>query len=274
MAKIKRLIPKANTGAKDAVKLLAASLNKGNEITLDNAFVLAGQRKLGQPISNEDIENIARRTTDPDVATRLFTQFSGTNEVASYKVLMRLSIGLAMLYGEKANLINPVVPRTLMIAQTLAAFFVNRVCESPDNNVQMIVEVDAKASMKLAYMFDSFWSSLDIEKLRDQTYSSESKVNLSFRKVHLEKANSYSVYSGEKHCGNIFWDKGIDNPAEESNGWRVTLFDGFPSSIYPEGPLSNPHDPYIQVSKGELKLHNPQRLSLAEAKTWVRRAMK
>lgn len=274
MAKVKRLMPKASSGATDAAKMLAASMNKGQEITLDNALVLASEKKLGHPIPNDDIINIARRTTDPNVATRLFTQFSKTTEASSYQTLMRLSIGLAQVYGQQANLIIPTVPRTKMIAQTLAAFFVNRVCDSNDNSLRMLVEVDAPASLKLASMFDSFWASMDIEKLRNQTFESESATPVTFRKVKLDGVSAYTVHKAGKHCGHLFWDTEIPEPSDSSHGWRATLFDGYATASYSEGPCSNPHDPYVKLSKGELKLHNPQRLSLADVKSWTRRALK
>lgn len=278
MAKTKRLMPRASSTSDEVAKQLATSLTKAQEIQLDNAIVLAGERRLGKSIDKADIENIARRTSDPNVATRLFSQYSRTQEKSSYEVFMRLSIGVAQVFCEKAGLYNKEIGRSEVVPQTLAAFFVNRVCVSVDDSVRQIVDVDASPSLKLVYMFDSFWSTLDIEKLKDQVFpvgKSESSTPVSFRKIKLDGVNAYSVHTGGKHCGHLFWDETLENPNDNSNGWRATLFDGFHSSKYLEGPLKNPNDPYMGVAKnGDLKLHNPQRLSLADAKRWVRGALR
>ncbi len=278
MAKVKRLMPKVSSDADKVAKQMAASLTKAQEIQLDNALVLASERRLGRAIDKQDIENIATRTTDPNVATRLFSQYSKTGEKSSYETIMRLSIGLAQVFCEGTSLFNPSVGNTHVVPQTLAAFFVNRICESVDNNVKQIIEVDIPASTKLAFMFDSFWSTLDIAKLKEIVFpvgKSESSGAVSFRKVKLDGVNAYSVHSKGKHCGNLFWDSELENPSDESNGWRSTLFDGFATSKFIEGPLKNPNDPYMGVAKnGDLKLHNPQRLSLADAKRWVRGALR
>lgn len=278
MAKTKRLMPRASSSADQVAKQLAASLTKAQEIQLDNAIVLAGEQRLGRSIDKQDIENIAKRTSDPNVATRLFAQFSKTQEKSSYEVIMRLSIGVAQVYCEQAGMFNKELGKTEIVPQTLAAFFVSRICSAVDDNIRQIVEVDAAPSLKLVYMFDSFWSTLDIEKLKDIMFpvgKSESSTPVSFRKIKLDGVNAYSIHHNGKHCGHLFWDEELENPNDDSNGWRSTLFDGFHSSRFIEGPLKNPNDPYMAVAKnGDLKLHNPQRLSLADAKRWARGALR
>ena len=248
------------------------SLTKAQEIKIDNGLVLASERKLGQELPKTDIENIARRTTEPDVAARLMARYSAAPDPESYLVIARLVLGLCSSYCARVAL-DGVAYKHLPVV--LTAYFMNRISLTSDNALVQIVNVDTKPSFKLFSMFESYWSSIDTEELmeRSAVMVSESSDRVSFRRIKLDSVNAYSVHKGSKHCGNICWDKELKDPSDEGQGWRVTLFDGYPTTKYSE-ERTNPHDPFMAVSKGELKLHNPQRMSLKSAQSWARGAMK
>lgn len=258
---------------------LSASLTPENKASLTNAFALAGKRKLGQAFKPEDIVNVAKRTVVPAIAARILTELSGTTEKETFKTLARLAIGLADIYSKRSGLTTGNQGTQMPIV--IGAYFLNRVLNDSSSTIAQINLIDLPIEQKIATLFESFWSSLDIEALKERmTPRSESSSRVTFKTIKNKNIYDgteklmYAVNAGGRVCGKIAWDPACGECSDKSTGWVVTLFDGFNEAAYRSGRGENAHEPFTAVHKGEIKLHNPTRMTLALAKSWARGALR
>lgn len=244
-----------------------------------NAFELAAKKRLGQSIKPEDIGSVAKRTVVSAIAARLFTEISATTEKETFKTLARLSIGLAEIYCKRSGLTTGTQGTQLPIV--LGAYFLNRIIDDPSSTIAQLNAVDLPVEQKIAALFESYWSTMDVEAIREKMVPrSESGGRVTFKTNKSKNIYddsdrvSYVVSAGGRPCGKISWDKGCGECSEKSTGWVVTLFDGFNEAAFRSGRGSNPNEPFTAVHKGEIKLQNPSRMTLALAKSWARSALR
>lgn len=276
------------SSSEDTVAKLEKSLNRANAIKLENAFELAAQKKLGRSLSNVEIESLAQRTSDPAVAAKLMATISNASEKETFIILARLAIGLANNYLNAAGVTSASTKTVMPIV--IGSFFVNRIIDDASGTMAQINLLnDIPIANKLTALFESYWSTLDIDKLKASTSGKQMKKQddvvsessrITFR-THKQKGIysdsekiCYLVCSGGETCGVIRWDKKLGEQKPNGSGWIATLFHGFNEAAFRSGKGENSNDPYTAVHNGEVKLHNPQRLSLELAKTWARSALR
>lgn len=286
-------VARRNTGislssSEETVQKIENSLNRANSIKLENAFELAAQKKLGKSLSKVEIEGLAQRTADPAVAARLMATIANATEKETFIVLARLAIGLSTNYLNAAGVTNPAQRSVLPVV--VGSFFVNRIIDDPSSTIAQINMLDdIPIANKLVALFESYWSTLDIDDLKQKTSGNLRKkqddvVSESSRvtfRTHKQKdiytggeKVCYLVCVGGETCGVIRWDKKLGEQNPKGSGWITTLFHGFNEAAFRSGKGENQNEPYTAVHSGEVKLHNPQRLSLELAKTWARSALR
>lgn len=292
-------VARRNTGistssSEETVQKLEQSLNRGNTIKLENSFELAAQKKLGKSLSKVEIEGLAQRTADPAVAARLMATISNASEKESYIVLARLAIGLSTNYLNAAGVTSAAQRSVLPVV--IGCFFMNRIIDDASGTMAQINAVDdVPISNKLVALFESYWSTLDLDELKEKTSGTPKKaeVNKEEQKEIVSESSrvtfrthkqkdiytggekvSYLVCVGGETCGVIRWDKKLGEQNPKSSGWIATLFHGFNEAAFRSGRGENSNEPYTAVHRNEVKLHNPQRLSLELAKTWARSALR
>lgn len=258
---------------------LSEALTTANKASLTNAFELAARKRLGTSFKPEDITSVAKRTVVPAIASRILTELSGTTEKETFKVLVRLSIGLADIYCKRSGLTAG--SQGVQLPIVLGAYFVNRVIDDASSTIVQMNAVDLPIEQKLVTLFESYWSSIDVEALKQKMMPrSESASRITFKankskNVYSDSDRlSYVVSSGGKPCGKVSWDPACGECSDKSTGWVVTLFDGFNEAAYRSGRGKNPNEPFTAVHKGEIKLQNPSRMTLAFAKSWARSALR
>lgn len=290
-------VPRRNAGtsissSEETVQRLEQSLNRANKIKLENAFELAAGKKLGNLISQVEIESVAKRTVDPAVASRLLATIANVSEKETFIVLARLAIGLSNTYLNKAGVTSPAARSVLPIV--IGSYFLNRIIGDPSSTIAKINQLDdIPITDKLVSLFDSFWSTLPIDNLKDmasgkmvpQEKEEVDSESATVNRITFRTQKNKDVYSGNekltyivcasgKPCGVIRWDKKCGECTPKGSGWVTTLFDGFNEAAFRSGSGENKNDAYTAVHKGEVKLHNPMRLSLELAKTWARSALR
>lgn len=258
---------------------LGESLTPANKASLINAFELAARKKLGQSITPEDILSVAKRTVVPAIAARIYTEIANSTEKQTFMTMARLAIGLSEIYCKKAGLTAG--SQGTQMPVVIGGYFINRVLNDSSSTIAQINAINLPIEQKFAALFESFWSSLDIEALKEKMVPrSESASRVTFKTIKspdIYKGTeqvSYAVNAGGRVCGKIAWDKACGECSEKSTGWVVTLFDGFNEAAYRSGRSANAHEPFTAVHKGEVKLHNPARMTLALAKSWARGALR
>lgn len=254
-------------------------MTAANKASLINAFELAARKKLGQPIKPEDVLSVAKRTVVPAIAARIYTEIANSTEKQTFMTLARLAIGLSEIYCKKAGLTTGSQGTQLPVV--IGGYFLNRVLEDSSSTIAQINALELPIEQKFAALFESFWGSLDVEALKEKMVPrSESASRVTFKTIKAPdiykgtEQVSYAVTAGGRVCGKIAWDKACGECSEKSTGWVVTLFDGFNEAAYRSGRGTNPHEPFTAVHKGEVKLHNPSRMTLALAKSWARGALR
>lgn len=281
---------RSTSSSEETIQKLEKSLNRANAIKLENAFELAAQKKLGRSLSKVEIEGLAQRTADPSVAARLMATICNASEKETFMVLARLAVGLSNSYLNAAGVTSPAQRSVLPVV--IGCFFLNRIIDDPSSTIAQINLLnDIPISNKLVALFESFWSTLDIDDLKqksavakvpqkdaEEVESESSRVTFRTHKAKdiysgKEKV-SYLVCVGGETCGVIRWDKKLGEQNAKGSGWIATLFHGFNEAAFRSGRGENTNDPYTAVHNGEVKLHNPQRLSLELAKTWARSALR
>jgi len=292
-------VARRNTGistssSEETVQKLEQSLNRGNTIKLENSFELAAQKKLGKSLSKVEIEGLAQRTADPAVAARLMATICNASEKESFIVLARLAIGLSTNYLNAAGVTSPAQRSVLPVV--IGCFFMNRIIDDASGTLAQINAVDdVPISNKLVALFESYWSTLDLDELKEKTSGTPKKaeVNKEEQKEIVSESSrvtfrthkqkdiysggekiSYLVCVGGETCGVIRWDKKLGEQNPKGSGWIATLFHGFNEAAFRSGRGENSNEPYTAVHRNEVKLHNPQRLSLELAKTWARSALR
>lgn len=79
--------------------------------------------------------------------------------------------------------------------------------------------------------------------------------------------NLYNIYFGKQPVGRIYCDQ--DTPDAEKQVWQAELHDGYDPLEYDQ--VDDPTDvPCVTSRDGKLCLVNPQALTVAQAKSWVR----
>ncbi|QZE59390.1 hypothetical protein MPK66_gp146 [Erwinia phage pEa_SNUABM_2] len=258
---------------------MSESLTPANKASLINAFELAAKKKLGQSITPEDILSVAKRTVVPAIASRIYTEIANSTEKQTFQTMARLAIGMCEMYAKRAGLTTGDQGTQMPII--LGGYFINRVLNDSSSTIAQINAIDLPIEQKFAALFESFWSSLDIEALKEKmTPRSESAARVTFKTLKAQDVYkgteqvSYAVNAGGRVCGKISWDKACGECSDKSTGWVVTLFDGFNEAAYRSGRGENAHEPFTAVHKGEVKLQNPSRMTLALAKSWARGALR
>lgn len=258
---------------------MSEALTPANKASLVNSFELAAKKKLGQPMTPDDIMSVAKRTTVPAIASRIYTEIANSTEKQTFMTLARLAIGMADMYCKRAGLTTGAQGTQMPII--LGGYFLNRVLNDSSNTIAQINTIDLPIEQKFASLFESFWGSLDVEALKEKMMPrSESSARVTFQTLKnkdLYKGTervSYAVNAGGRTCGKISWDNSCGECSDKSTGWVVTLFDGFNEAAYRSGKGENPHEPFTAVHRGEVKLQNPSRMTLALAKSWARSALR
>lgn len=223
--------------------------------------------------------SVAKRTVVPSIAARIYTELANATEKETFKTLARLAIGLAATYCKRSGLTTGSVGVQMPII--LGGYFINRVLNDSSSTIAQINAVDLPIEQKVAALFESFWSSLDIDAIKEKmTPRSESSSRVTFKTMKSQdlykgtEQVSYAVNAGGRVCGKISWDKSCGECSDKSTGWVVTLFDGFNEAQYRSGRGANKHEPFTAVHNGEVKLQNPSRMTLAMAKSWARGALR
>lgn len=289
-------VSRRNTGtslssSEDTVSKIEKSLNRANAIKLENAFELAAQKKLGKALSKVEIEGLAQRTADPAVAARLMCTIANASEKETFIILARLAIGLSSNYLNTAGVTTAATRSVLPVV--IGSFFVNRIIEDASGTLAKINQLDEiPISNKLVSLFESFWGSLDLDDLKQKTsgkmrtpQETSEEVSSESSRVTFRTHKQKDVYTGGEKvsylccvggdvCGVIRWDKKLGDPNPKGSGWIATLFHGFNEAAFRSGKGENTNEPYTAVHNNEVKLHNPQRLSLELAKTWARSALR
>lgn len=261
---------------------LRDKISDDDKAALDNALRLAAKKKLGRSLTQDEILDIVKRTTNPGVASRIMADLSGTGEQNTYKTLARVAIGMAIVATAGAGLAVASAASGSTLPLLLGAYFVNRIIDDPTSTIARLNRVAAPVEDRMSRMFDSWWSTLDIGRLKDlvkpQSLSASARIT-------FKKASSKSPYDGQEkvsyvvnragaNCGVINWDPSCGACSERSTGWVVTLFDGFDEAAYRSGRGENKNEPFTAVHKGEIKLQNPSRMTLDLARSWARGALR
>lgn len=222
---------------------------------------------------------MAKRTVVPAIAARLFTEIANSTEKETFKTMARLAIGLADLNCKRSGLTAGTVGTQMPII--LGGYFINRVLNDSSSTIAQINAIDLPIEQKFATLFESFWASLDVDTLKEKMNPrSESADRITFKTLKNKNLYdnservSYAVNAGGRTCGKISWDPACGVCSEKSTGWVVTLFDGFNEAAYRSGRGDNPNEPFTAVHRGEIKLQNPSRMTLALAKSWARGALR
>lgn len=261
---------------------LRNELNDDDKAALDNAMRLAAKKKLGRSLSQEEILDIVKRTANPDVASRIMADLSGTGEQNTYKTLARVAIGMAVVAAAGAGLAVASASTGSTLPLLLGAYFVNRIIDDPTSTVARLNRVAAPIEDRIGRMFDSWWSTLDVTKLKDliKPQSLSAAARITFKKATAKSPYdgsekvSYVVNRAGTNCGVIAWDPSCGACSDKSTGWVVTLFDGFNEAAYRSGRGENKNEPFTAVHKGEVKLQNPSRMTLDLARSWARGALR
>lgn len=230
-------VARRNTGislssTEDTVSKIEKSLNRANAIKLENSFELAAQKKLGKPLSKVEIESLAQRTSDPAVAARLMATIANASEKESFMILARLSIGLANSYLNAAGVTAKTTKTVMPIV--IGSFFVNRIIEDASGTMAQINMLDdIPIANKLTALFESYWSTLDIDKLKastsgktmkkqDDVVSESSRVTFrTHKQKDIYNGNDkicYLVCVGGETCGVIRWDKKLGEQTPKGSG--------------------------------------------------------
>lgn len=261
---------------------LRNELSDDDKAALDNALRLAAKKKLGRSLTQEEIMDIVKRTTNPDVASRIMSDLSGTGEQNTYKTLVRVAIGMAVVAAAGAGLAAASVASGSSVPLVLGAFFVNRMLDDPTSTVARLNRIAAPVEDRIGRMFESWWSTLDLDKLKDlvKPQSLSAAARITFKKSTAKspyddsEKTSYVVNRAGTNCGVINWDPSCGACSDRSTGWVVTLFDGFNEAAYRSGRGENKNEPFTAVHKGEVKLQNPSRMTLDMARSWARGALR
>lgn len=260
---------------------LERSLSKADKIKLDNALELAAKKKLGKPLAAADIESVAKRTVNPSIASRIFSEVSGSSEKETYKTLMHVAIGMSAMALAGVGLVSAAAMTSSVLPIVLGAYFVNRIMDDPSSTIAKINAIDIDTPRKMAKLFGSFWSTIDVDSIKRMVKpKSESADRITFRvdkrKNVVDESESvkHIVCKSGKPCGVIYWDKSCGAHGDKACGWVTTLFDGFNEAAFRSGRGDNKNEPFTAVHKGEIKLQNPTRLSLDLAKSWARSALR
>lgn len=215
----------------------------------------------------------------PNIAARLYTEISNTTEKETFKVLARLAIGLSDIYCKQSGI--TVGSQGSQLPVVIGGYFLNRMLNDSSGTIGQINGIELPIDQKLGMLFESFWSSLDVETIKARMMPrSESGTRVTFQTIRNKDVYtnservSYAINAGGRTCGKISWDNKCGECSDKSTGWLVTLFDGFNESAYRSGRSENPHEPFTAVHKGEVKLQNPSRMTLALAKSWARSALR
>ncbi|AQT28623.1 hypothetical protein YOLOSWAG_143 [Erwinia phage vB_EamM_Yoloswag] len=243
---------------------------------------MAAKKKLGKGLTKEEIDDIIKRTSNPGVASRIMAEVSGTGEQNTFKTLARVAIGLSIVAATGAGLVAATAASGSVMPLLLGAYFINRIIDDPTSTVARLNSIAAPITDKLARLFDSWWSSLDVERLKDlsKTESLSAAARITFKKITARspyddsEKTTYVINRAGKNCGVINWDKSCGSCSEKSTGWVVTLFDGFNETAYRSGRGQNANEPFTAVHKGEVKLQNPSRMTLDLARSWARGALR
>lgn len=275
--------PKVGSTEEDIRTRLDSSLSKSDKIKLDNALELAAKKNLGKPLTQADIESVAKRTVNPAIAARIFGEVSGAAEKDTFKTLMHTAIGMSAMALGAAGLVSAAAITGSVLPLVIGAYFVNRIIEDPSSTIAKLNQIELPVVDKMSKMFSSFWSTLDIDmikRLTDTNRSESAASRITFRsdkrKNVLDDSESvnYVVCKSGKPCGMIRWDKACGPHSDRVPGWVVTLFDGFNESAHRSGRGENANEPFTAVHKGEVKLQNPTRLSLDLARSWARSVLR
>lgn len=261
---------------------LRNELSDDDRAALDNAMRLAAKKKLGRSLSQEEILDIVKRTANPDVATRIMADLSGTGEQNTYKTLARVAIGMAVVAAAGAGLAVASATSGSTLPLLLGAYFVNRIIDDPTSTVARLNTIAAPIEDRIGRLFNSWWSTLDVTKLKDliKPQSLSAAARITFKKASAKSPYdgaekvSYVVNRAGANCGVINWDPSCGACSEKSTGWVVTLFDGFNEAAYRSGRGENKNEPFTAVHKGEVKLQNPSRMTLDMARSWARGALR
>lgn len=259
---------------------MSRSLTTANKASLYNAFELAAKKKLGKPFTEEDILSVAKRTTVLPVAARILTEISATTEKQTFMTTARVALALADIYCKQSGITTQTVGTQMPII--LGAFFLNRLLNDASSTIAQVIPIKLPIERKFITLFESFWSSLDVDSLKEKMSSvkSESSTRVTFKTIKSTNVYdgtdkvSYMVSAAGRPCGKIAWDKACGECSDRSTGWLVTLFDGFNEAAYRSGRGPNANEPFTAVHGGEVKLQNPSRMTLAMAKTWAREALR
>lgn len=275
----KSKVSSLKSSAEQTILKLNEALTPANKASITNALELAAKGRLGQAMKPEDILSVAKRTAVAAIAARLYTEIANSSEKETFKTLARLAIGLAEIYCKRSGL--TVGTQGTQFPIVIGGYFLNRILNDSSSTIAQINAIDLPVEQKLGTLFESFWSSLDVDALKEkQTPRSESAARVTFKTIKnkdLYKGTDricYAVNAGGKTCGKIAWDPACGECSEKSTGWVVTLFDGFNEAAYRSGRGTNPNEPFTAVHKGEVKLQNPSRMTLALAKSWARGALR
>ena len=207
---------------------------------------------------------------------------SGTGEQNTYKTLARVVIGMAIVATAGAGLAVAASVSGSPMPLLLGCYFLNRIIDDPTSTVARLNRVAAPIEDRMARMFDSWWSTLDVTKLKDliKPQSLSAAARITFKKSTAKNVyddsekTSYVVNRAGTNCGVIKWDPACGACSDKSTGWVVTLFDGFNEGAYRSGRGENKNEPFTAVHKGEVKLQNPSRMTLDMARSWARGALR
>ncbi|QYW04136.1 hypothetical protein pEaSNUABM14_00152 [Erwinia phage pEa_SNUABM_14] len=215
----------------------------------------------------------------PNIAARLYTEIANTTEKETFKVLARLAIGLSEIYCKQSGI--TVGSQGTQLPIIIGGYFLNRVINDSSSTIAQINGLKLPIDQKLGMLFESFWSSIDTEAIKARMMPrSESSSRVTFKTIRAKDVYSdkdrvsYAINAGGRTCGKISWDNKCGECSDKSTGWLVTLFDGFNESAYRSGRSENPNEPFTAVHRGEVKLQNPSRMTLALAKSWARGALR
>lgn len=261
---------------------LQNELNDDEKAALDNALRLASKKKLGRSLTQEEILDVVKRTTDPAVASRVMADVSGTQDKNSYKILARVAIGMAIVAVGAAGIAAASAASSSTLPILLGAYFVNRVLDDPTSMVARLNQIAPSIEDRVGKLFNSWWSTLDVPKIKDIILPrSESGQRITFKDLaslnpmsNKQLATMVLVKRSGRDCGVIRWDPACGTCSPRSTGWVVTLFDGFNESAFHSGPSANKNEPFTAIHRGEIKLHNPSRMTLDMARTWTKSALR
>lgn len=272
--KVQRLKSQSSSGIEQELfKKMRSAFSESDIVRLNNAVRLCIERKLGTPLTAEDIKSLAKRTGEANVAARICADVSTTKERQSYMTLAVACFGLVSAMLKKRGTIEP------KVHIVLGSYFLNRFLNDADNMLALAIKPKANILPTMIKLFISWWSTLpsSVFTMNTDPKSESASGRVTFKQDKRfgsgRECQRFLIFKNGTELGCIRWDAAKGQVAQSQYGWVATLFDGFDVTSFRSGK-NDTGEPYTAVHKSEVKLHNPTRLSLDLSKVWVRNALR